>query len=82
MSLVDSAKAGDRLKALEDLRDLLARTIVATESARDVAALSRQLTDVLAKVDEAKAAKPEQKGTVLDEVNARRADRAARTKIG
>ena len=75
MKLVESAASGVRLDALRDLRDLLAKTITATDSARDVAALSRQLTDVLAQIEQAEADKPEQKGTALDELNARRAAR-------
>lgn len=53
-SLSKAAASGDRLKALVALRDRLAEAIEATESARDVAALSRQLTDVLAQIEEVK----------------------------
>jgi hypothetical protein len=70
--LVESAASGSRLAALRDLRDLIARTITATDSARDVAALSRQLTDVLGQIEDVEKAAPEQKGTPLDELARRR----------
>lgn len=76
--LPESARSGDRLKALEDLRNLLADTITATDSARDVAALSARLTDVLTQIAEVKAGQPQKKGTALDEVNERRAARQAK----
>lgn len=71
MGLLEAVQSGDRVKALTELRDTLAREIEACDSARDVAALSRQLTDVLAML--AKAAPPESKGTPLDELASRRA---------
>lgn len=49
--LIADAMNGSRLEALRALRDRLAAEIDATRSARDVAALSRQLTDVLAQID-------------------------------
>lgn len=78
MGLVETAASGNRLAALSDLRDLLATTITSTESARDVAALSRQLADVLTQIEEARKADPEKKGTALDELKARRAARSPR----
>jgi hypothetical protein len=70
--LVESAASGSRLAALRDLRDLIAKTITATDSARDVAALSRQMTDVLGQIEDVEKAAPEQKGTPLDELARRR----------
>lgn len=48
----DAAKSGDRLKALIELRDMLALKLDECESNRDTAALSRQFTQVLAEIDE------------------------------
>lgn len=75
--LSDSCRSGDRVAALRDLRDLLAQTIVSSDSARDVAALSRQLVDVLAQIDAAQG--PAQVGTALDELRQRRSSRGAKT---
>lgn len=52
MSLASAASGGDRLGTLRALRDRIAREIDTTQSARDVAALSRQLTDVLAQIED------------------------------
>lgn len=68
------AAAGDRLVTLRALRDLLAREIEGCESPRDLAALSRQLTLVLADIEEL-APPAEQKGTPLDELRRRRSAR-------
>lgn len=46
------AVTGSRLEALRALRDRLADDIDKTRSARDVAALSRQLTEVLEQIDD------------------------------
>jgi hypothetical protein len=73
--LVGAAASGDRVRALRSLRDVVARTIAGTDSARDVAALSRQLTDVLAQIEAAEKAEPEKKGSPLDELQNRRAAR-------
>lgn len=59
-SLARVASAGDRLKTLEALRDRIAEEIDRTRSARDVAALSRQLTDVLAQIEEINPATEEE----------------------
>lgn len=80
MGLLESSSSGDRVAALRDLRDLLSVTIVNAESSRDVAALSRQLTDVLSQIESAEKANPERKGTVLDELAKRRDARGAGAK--
>jgi hypothetical protein len=72
------AVTGDHLATLRALRDTVAAAIDSTGSARDLAALSRQLTDILARIAEAEGAAPQPKGNPLDEVNARRAEREAR----
>jgi hypothetical protein len=51
MSLSDEAPKG-RLAGLVALRDRLAQEIDTAEQSRDVAALSRQFTDVLLQIDE------------------------------
>lgn len=50
--LADVAARGDRLETLRALRDRLAREIDLTASARDVAALSNRLTDVLQQIED------------------------------
>jgi len=76
MDLVEAAASGDRLAALRALRDRLAEEIDGCQSSRDMAALSRQLTDVLGQIDALeRASAPAEKGTGLDELNARRAAR-------
>lgn len=80
MSLHDVAAKGDRLDTLRTLRNRLAQQIDETDSARDVAALSRQLTDVLAQLAEAE---PQTKaGDPVDEIAERRAARGAGAAAG
>ncbi len=50
-TLAEVAADGDRRNTLRVLRDRLAEQIDTTASARDVAALSRQLTDVLSQIE-------------------------------
>lgn len=64
---------GDRVKSLEALRDRLATEIDKTGSARDVAALSQRLMDVLEQID--KLTPGESGGTVLDELAKRRSSK-------
>lgn len=52
MNLSNVAESGNRLKTLESLRNTLAIRIEKSESARDVAALSGQLTQVLKQIEE------------------------------
>ena len=47
-----AADTGSRLEALKALRSILADQLDICESARDVAALSRQMTDVLRQIEE------------------------------
>jgi len=71
------AKRGDRLATLKALRDRIAHLIdQPTTSPKDVAALSRQLQDVLAAIE--KEEPDTHEGSPLDEVNRRRAARATR----
>lgn len=76
MSLESTAQSGDQLATLKGLRDQVARTLDATSSARDVSSLSKQLTDVLARIAEVEKAELKAgKGTKLDELAKRRARR-------
>ena len=72
MSLSEAAASGSRIDALRSLRSVLAESIDTCESARDLAALSRQLTDVLTQIEQAEKAAPAKKGTALDELENRR----------
>jgi hypothetical protein len=75
VALSDSAASGDRLKALHDLRDLLARSIEACDSLRDMAALSGRFQAVLE--DISKLEGPKEVGDGVDEIAQRRAARRA-----
>ena len=79
MSLVEEAPKG-RLAGLVALRDRLALELDSAEQSRDVAALSRQFTDVLLQIDELDVT-PAADAPVspLDEMRRRRAERARKT---
>ena len=79
MSLVEEAPKG-RLAGLVALRDRLALELDSAEQSRDVAALSRQFSDVLLQIDELDV-KPAVDAPVspLDEMRRRRAERARKT---
>jgi len=68
--LKTAAKSGDRLKALIELRDLLAGRLEGAEADRDVAALSRQFVQVTAEIDEIRNATTE-KTSSLSEMRAK-----------
>lgn len=55
-SLIDAAKSGNKKKTLIALRDKLAEKIETCESGRDLAALSKRLSEVMDELDEIKAA--------------------------
>jgi len=78
MSLSEEAPKG-RLAGLVALRDRLAQEIDTAEQSRDVAALSRQFSDVLLQIDELEAPTLEKPLTALDELNKRREARAKKT---
>lgn len=71
MSVYEAAASGDPLRALEELRDRLAREIDRADSARDVATLSKQFMEVLNGLGSTESA-AQGRGTVLDELRARR----------
>ena len=74
--LSSTVPKGDRLESLKSLRDRLAEEIDQCTQARDTAALSNRLMDVLAQIDELDPAKPvEAKVNPIDEVAKRRAAR-------
>ena len=78
MSLSEEAPKG-RLAGLVALRDKLAAEIDSAEQSRDVAALSRQFSDVLLQIEELEAPTQEKPLTALDELNKRRETRAKKT---
>jgi hypothetical protein len=72
MSLTQAAAGGDQRATLEALRNRLAADIDDCDSKRDLAALSKQMVDVLAAIAEL----PEGRETsAADEIAARRAAR-------
>ena len=77
--LSEVAAMGNRLDTLEALRGCLAWALETADSSRDIAALSRQLTMVLAEIAEL-APPAVKKGTPLDELRERRAARVATPK--
>lgn len=79
MSLSEAAPLG-RLAGLVALRDRLAQEIDGCESPRDVAALSRQFTDVLLQIDEVDPAKvADAPKTGKDMLEKKRAERLSRS---
>lgn len=78
MSLTEEAPKG-RLAGLVALRNKLAAEIDTAEQSRDVAALSRQFSDVLLQIEELEAPTLEKPLTALDELNKRREARAKKT---
>jgi hypothetical protein len=79
VGLSESAASGDRRKALEDLRDLLAAAIDAGPPARDLSPLSRQFAAVLTELDQ--MAVPKEKSAV-DDIAAKRAAKQRRAAAG
>ena len=75
MNLTDAAATGDRIAALQALRDKLAQELDACESSRDTAALAGRLQSVLADLDA--VGPPIAAETPLDVLRARRAERRA-----
>ncbi|MEW1930541.1 hypothetical protein AB0362_00025 [Rhodococcus sp. NPDC079359] len=67
LDLVEATASGDTTATLIALRDLLARTIADTGSAREIASLTRQFVDVLGELDGRKPAKPT-KQSPMDEL--------------
>lgn len=75
MGLVDSAKSGDRLESLRDLRDDLAARLVDCQSDRDYAGLSGRFQTVLEEIDKLEG--PKNVGDGIDEIAEKRAARRA-----
>ena len=73
MSVEDAALSGDQMSTLRALRDRLAQAIDESSSAMGVAALGKQLQDVLDRI--AELTPPDIKDTPLDELKRRRAER-------
>ncbi len=77
VTIANIAKNGSDLETLKALRQKIAETLDKSESGRDIAALSRQLQNVLEEIRDLEAAEGIQKDreSVLDQVRARRAKR-------
>lgn len=75
MAVRDAAITDDRLATLVALRDSLASAIDGCESNRDLASLARQLTLVLAEIDELA---PASEVDAVDEIAARRGRRRSK----
>lgn len=77
--LVKITKTGDRRKTLEAVRDLLAMAIGAGKvGARDLVALTKQLTDVVRELDELPNAR---EASPVDDLAAARAARRAAAQV-
>lgn len=74
MSLSEVAKNGSRLETLIAIRDRLAEDIDGATNARDVAALTKQLADIVREIDEMPEAAA---ATPADEIAERRKQRLA-----
>lgn len=74
MALFDSASTGDRLKALEGLRDHLARSMDECDDVRALGTLAGQYRQVLSEIESLSKGKGAESG--LDELLKRRASRA------
>ena len=72
-SFTEVITSGDYLASLEATRDAIAADLAVCESMRDKAALYLRLSDVLAKIEEAKPRTA--RGDTVDEIAARRAAR-------
>lgn len=62
------AESGNNLDTYKALRQKIARTIDESKSGRDIAALSKQLQIVIAKIEELEAEPEKRTETVLDMV--------------
>lgn len=78
MSLTEEAPKG-RLAGLIALRDRLAREIDTAEQSRDVAALSRQFSDVLLQIEELSSSAASGPRTGKDMLEQKRKERAKRS---
>lgn len=72
-SFTEVITSGDYLASLEAIRDAIAADLAVCESMRDRAALYLRLSDVMAKIEDARP-RPA-RGDVIDEIAARRAAR-------
>jgi hypothetical protein len=82
VTLEKTVAGGNRLASLRALRDVLAKTLDTSTSARDTAALANRLTDVLEQIELAERASVPVKGTPLDELDAKRSSRGAAPRRG
>lgn len=82
LDLAGTASTGDQLATLELLRDQIARAIQESDSGRDIAALSRQLTDVMDRISEIQRAETSKrnKDVPLNAILQKHAERRAAAK--
>jgi hypothetical protein len=81
MSLYETAATGDQLATLKELRQVIAREISNTESARDVAPLARQLVEVMDKIARLEQQAAAKTGTAKDELAKKREERAKAVRV-
>lgn len=80
--LAEVVADNDHEASLKALRDRVAAQIDETDSARDVAALSNRLQDILTQLAEITSGGATRKGTALDELQERRAARGSNAARG
>lgn len=81
MTLRETAESGDRLQALQALRDRLASDLDVCVSMRDVASLSQRFMDVLKQIDELGGGeKADEKETGLSDFEKRLRERESSAK--
>lgn len=72
MKIATAANRGDRLVTLKALRQKIAKAIDDSQSARDIAALSRQLQSILQDIDDIESLiPPEKPQTVMEKLQAK-----------
>ena len=67
-TILETAKNGDRLETLYQLRDKLAETLDETHSARDIAPLAKRFSDTLADIAQLEDERGKTAGSVIDDI--------------
>lgn len=70
-NIINFADQGDKIQTLKALRHKLAETIEQSDSGRDIAALSRQLREVMEEIETLERETSNAKITALDRVRAK-----------
>lgn len=72
MKILTASNKGDRLETLKAIRQKIARCLDNTDSARDIAALTRQLLTVLEQIQDLESATPpETPKTIIQAIQAK-----------